>query len=100
LSLVQRRVDHVHAQPADRLLLERVGGIEQPDMEHQIARLGPKGVLEADRDPAVAVVAAGEEAGGHGVGEGEEPVSLTAGGVEPLPEEAELVVDHLLDPLP
>ena len=96
----ERRVDHVHAQPADRLLLERVRGVEQPDVEDEVARLGPAGVLEPDRHPAVAVVAAREGTGRDRVGEGEEPCPLAAGEVEPLPQERELVVEHLLDALP
>ena len=96
----EHRMEHVDAEPAQRFLLEGVGGIEQPAVDHHVARFGPKRVLKPHPEPGVALVPAGVGSGGGGVREREEPRPIAPGGIEPLAEQGKLVVEHLLDPLP
>ena len=96
----EHRMEHVDAEPAERFLLEGVGGIEQPAVDHHVARFGPKRVLKPHPEPGVALVPAGVGSGGGGVREREKPRPIAPGGIEPLAEQGKLVVEHLLDPLP
>lgn len=57
LPVVEGGVDQVHPQPAHGVLLQGVGGIEQPDVEQDVARRGAYGMLEPQAHPDVALVA-------------------------------------------
>ncbi len=50
--------------------------------------------LEPDAEPAVGLVLAAVALGGDGVGKDEEPGRVSALGVEPLAQQAELVIEH------
>ena len=77
--LEERAVQQVDADDAERLLLQRGLDVEHPDVQDDLARLVARVGLELDAHPAVALVAAPEAAGDHGVGEGEERGRVAAG---------------------
>jgi hypothetical protein len=100
LPVVEGCIGQVHAQPAHRLLLQGVGGVEHPHVEKDVAGRRPHGVLEPEAQPAVAFVATLEGTGRRGVGKDEEPRAIAPHAVETFAQEVILVVEHLLDPLP
>ena len=57
------RVQQVHADDAQRLLLQRGFGVEHPDVDDDLAGLVPRMGLELHAHPAVAFVAARDSCG-------------------------------------
>jgi hypothetical protein len=96
--LEERPVQQVHADDAERLLLQPGLDVEHPDVHHDLAWLVVRLGLELHAHPAVALVAAPVAARDHGVREGEEAVRVAALLAEPLDVELELLVEHALEP--
>ncbi len=81
LVQVERAVDEVDADDAQRLLLLDVFLIQHADVDDDLVRLGARVRLVADAQPAVALGGVVVALGGDGVGEGEEaraPARLSA----------------------
>src|ERR1700727_673506 len=72
LQLKKSGIDKVHAQDADSLLLDEVGGIPQVDMENNVVRWAARLQLEPQADPTVRLICSGVVAGGDGVNKGKE----------------------------
>ena len=73
-----RAVDEVHADDAERLLLERVLDVEHAHVDDDLVVGAVGSRLELDAHPAVAFVVAAEAARGNRVGEREERGAVAA----------------------
>ena len=87
-------IEQVDTEDAERLLLQRVGGVPHVDVQEDVVRRAARPDLEPQSHPSVALVGAIEVAGRDGVGEREEARLGAARGVEALQEERVLVVQH------
>ena len=91
-----RAVDEIHADDAERFLLERVLDVEHAHMDDDLVVGAARLRLVLDAHPAVALVVAAETARGNRVGEREERGAVAARSAEPLDVEPLLVVEHRL----
>ncbi len=91
-------VHEVHADDAQRLLLQLRVLVEHAHMHDDLAGLVERVSLEAHAHPAVAFVAALVAAGDDRVGEGEERGGVAAGVTEAIDVEVQLVFEHRLQP--
>ena len=89
--------DQIDAENPHRLLLQEVAGIEQIDVQDDVVRRPAEHGLEADADPAVALVGAGEVARRHGVGKGEEARLRAPAGSQAFEQEGVFVLQHALE---
>ena len=95
----ERAVEQVHADDAQRLLLQGVVGVEHPHVHDDLAVLVAWIGLEPHAHPAVALVGALVVAGGNRVGEDEEAGRVAAAISQPGQVQRVLVVEHRLKPL-
>ena len=96
----ERAVEQVHADDAQRFLLQGVFGVEHPHVEDDLAVLVARMGLEPHAHPAVALVGALEVARRNGVGEHEERGRVAAALAQPAEVQCVLVVEHRFQPLP
>ena len=96
---VERAVDQVDPDDAQRLLLLDVLLIEQPDVDDDLVGFGARVRLEADAQPAMAFGGFVVALGSDGVGESEETRPARALVGEALLEQLVLVFEHLVEPL-
>ena len=92
-------VEKVHADDAERLLLQCGLHIQHADMNDDLAGLISRMRLELHAHPAVALVRALEISRGHRVGKGEEGGGITPALAQAIDVQPELVVEHALEPL-
>ena len=99
---VERAVDEVHTDDAQRLLLLHVLRVQQPRVDDDLRRLALRLRLEPHAQPAVRlhVLPRGIAARRHGVRKGEELRVRAALLAEPLDEQGELALQHGGEPLP
>ena len=95
----KRAEEQIHADDAERLLLERRLGVQHAHMDDDLARLIVRMRLEFYAHPTVALVAALEAARHHGIGESEERSVVAAALAEPVEIELKLVIEHRLQPV-
>jgi len=100
LPMVKSTVDQIHVQSSDRLLLERIGGIEHPSVNDDIARVCPGCVLKTHPHPRMALIAAGMRKGRRSVGQCKKSRTIPSSLIEAIAEQAILVIEHFLHAFP
>ena len=100
VMLINRPIDEIHPDNAERFLLLHVFFVEKPHMDDDLRRRTLRHSLELDAEPAVRLILALVAAGGHSVREGEKPGGRPALFIQPLHQQGELAVEHRLKALP
>ena len=100
LAFVERPVDQVDAQHAQRLLLARILLVPHAGVDDDFRRPRPRLCLEPDAQPALPLLLAGEAPGGHRISEHEELRRGAACSFQPLKQQAPFVIQHGLQALP
>src|SRR6516225_1007736 len=72
LRMIKGSVDEVYTQNANGLLLQKIGGILQVDMQQNVVGLAPGLPLKAQTDPTVSFVCSSVVTCGNGVHKTEE----------------------------
>ncbi len=76
---MERGVNEIDAQNPDGFLLEKIGRIEQIDVQQHVVGRAPGLQLKPQAHPAVGLVGSGEVARGDGIHKGEEASLRPAG---------------------
>ena len=98
LVIIERAVNQVHPDDAERLLLLDVGFIEHPHVDDDLARLAPRLRLETNPEPAVRFVMLLETARRDRVGENKKSALVADLLVEPLDQQIVFVIEHRPEP--
>ena len=93
---VEAAVDQVHPDDAQGFLLAYRLPVEHAHMDEDLRRIGPRLRLKPNPEPAVALGAAR----GYGVGKHEESRPGPSARLQPLQQQAILVIQHRLEPPP
>ncbi len=96
---VERGVNEIDPDDAERLLLLEVLLVQHPDVDEDLRGLRAGLGLEADAHPAMGLARMKLAVRGDGIGKDEEAGGLAALGVEPLAHQVVLVLEHGLEAL-
>jgi hypothetical protein len=99
VARAERRMDEIHPDGAEGVLLPPGILVPEAEMEDDLARLGLRMILEADADPGVALAFAVVRSRRDRVGESEESRGSAAFGLQSVDEKPVFVVEHLLQAL-
>src|SRR5438270_9236225 len=93
----ERAIEQIHADDPERFLLIDIRFVEHPDMDHDLARLAPRLILETNAQPAVRLVVLFETARRHRIRKNKKRPDAAEFFVQPLDEQTVFVVEHRLE---